>query len=195
MGGDYRNVRLTFQEYFEKLGSDPARWGKPMSALLGALRVQKELEIPAIGGKDSMSGTFMDIDVPPTLASFAVTTADANDIVSSEIKFAGSTLVAVTAPIDKDGVIDFEIYRNNLLKIKELAEAGKLLAADAIGRGGLYMTLVKMAAGNKIGVNVNVEGDILSPMFGSLVIELPAGQDVDKLMAGGGICCFGKDYS
>ena len=192
MGGDYRNVRLTFQEYFEKLGSDPARWGKPMSALLGALRVQKELEIPAIGGKDSMSGTFMDIDVPPTLASFAVTTADANDIVSSEIKFAGSTLVAVTAPIDKDGVIDFEIYRNNLLKIKELAEAGKLLAADAIGRGGLYMTLVKMAAGNKIGVNVNVEGDILSPMFGSLVIELPAGQDVDKLMAGAVYAALGK---
>ncbi len=73
MGGDYRTIRLTFQEYFEKLGDDPARWGKPMAALLGALRVQKELEIPAIGGKDSMSGTFMDIDVPPTLASFAIT--------------------------------------------------------------------------------------------------------------------------
>ncbi len=184
MGGDYRNIRLTFQEYFEKLGEEPQRWGKPMAALLGALRVQKELEIPAIGGKDSMSGTFMDIDVPPTLASFAITTIDAGEVLSTEFKYAGSHLVAVTAPIDKDGVIDFDIYRNNLLKIRELAAGGKILAADAIGRGGLYMTLVRMAVGNRIGVDVKVEGDILSPMFGSLVIEIPAGERIDRLMSG-----------
>lgn len=184
MGGDYRNIRLTFQEYFEKLGEEPQRWGKPMAALLGALRVQKELEIPAIGGKDSMSGTFMDIDVPPTLASFAITTIDAGEVLSTEFKYAGSHLVAVTAPIDKDGVIDFDIYRNNLLKIRELAARGKILAADAIGRGGLYMTLVRMAVGNRIGVDVKVEGDILSPMFGSLVIEIPAGERIDRLMSG-----------
>ena len=184
MGGDYRNIRLTFQEYFEKLGEEPQRWGKPMAALLGALRVQKELEIPAIGGKDSMSGTFMDIDVPPTLASFAITTIDAGEVLSIEFKYAGSHLVAVTAPIDKDGVIDFDIYRNNLLKIRELAARGKILAADAIGRGGLYMTLVRMAVGNRIGVDVKVEGDILSPMFGSLVIEIPAGERIDRLMSG-----------
>ncbi|MFQ7102221.1 MAG: phosphoribosylformylglycinamidine synthase [Anaerovoracaceae bacterium] len=184
MGGDYRNIRLTFQEYFEKLGEEPQRWGKPMAALLGALRVQKELEIPAIGGKDSMSGTFMDIDVPPTLASFAITTIDAEEVLSTEFKYAGSHLVAVTAPIDKDGVIDFDIYRNNLLKIRELAARGKILAADAIGRGGLYMTLVRMAVGNRIGVDVKVEGDILSPMFGSLVIEIPAGERIDRLMSG-----------
>lgn len=184
MGGDYRNIRLTFQEYFEKLGEEPQRWGKPMAALLGALRVQKELEIPAIGGKDSMSGTFMDIDVPPTLASFAITTIDAGEVLSTEFKYAGSHLVAVTAPIDKDGVIDFDIYRNNLLKIRELAARGKILAADAIGRGGLYMTLVRMAMGNRIGVDVKVEGDILSPMFGSLVIEIPAGERIDRLMSG-----------
>lgn len=192
MGGDYREIRLTFQEYFEKLGEDPARWGKPMAALLGALRVQKELEIPAIGGKDSMSGTFMDIDVPPTLASFAITTVDAGDVVSPEFKFAGSTLVALTSPVDKDGVIDFEIYRNNMLKVRELAAAGKLLAADAIGRGGLYMTLVKMAVGNRIGADVSVEGDMLSPMFGSMVIEIPAGEDVDSLMAGAVYAVLGK---
>lgn len=184
MGGDYRNIRLTFQEYFEKLGEEPQRWGKPMAALLGALRVQKEMEIPAIGGKDSMSGTFMDIDVPPTLASFAITTIDAGEVLSTEFKYAGSHLVAVTAPIDKDGVIDFDIYRNNLLKIRELAARGKILAADAIGRGGLYMTLVRMAVGNRIGVDVKVEGDILSPMFGSLVIEIPAGERIDRLMSG-----------
>ena len=160
MGGDYRTIRLTFQEYFEKLGDDASRWGKPMAALLGALRVQKELEIPSIGGKDSMSGTFMDIDVPPTLASFAITTIDADDVVSSELKREDSVLVAVTTPIDKDGIIDFDIFRKNLLKLRELAAAGKLLAADTIGRGGLYMTLVKMAVGNGIGVDVSVEGDI-----------------------------------
>ncbi len=192
MGGDYRTIRLTFQEYFEKLGADAARWGKPMAALLGALRVQKELEIPAIGGKDSMSGTFMDIDVPPTLASFAITTIDASDVVSSEFKAKDSTLVAVTTPIDKDGIIDFDIYRKNLVKIRELAAAGKLLAANTIGRGGLYMTLVKMAVGNGIGVDVNVEGDILSPMFGSLVIEVAAGENVEKLLEGAVYAVIGK---
>lgn len=131
-----------------------------------------------------MSGTFMDIDVPPTLASFAITTIDAGEVLSTEFKYAGSHLVAVTAPIDKDGVIDFDIYRNNLLKIRELAARGKILAADAIGRGGLYMTLVRMAVGNRIGVDVKVEGDILSPMFGSLVIEIPAGERIDRLMSG-----------
>ena len=192
MGGDYRTIRLTFQEYFEKLGEDSARWGKPMAALLGALRVQKELEIPSIGGKDSMSGTFMDIDVPPTLASFAITTVDADDIVSTELKAEGSSLVALTVPVDKDGIIDFDIYRNNLAKVRELAKAGKLLAADTIGRGGLYMSLLKMAAGNRIGVDVNVEGDILSPMYGSLVAEIPAGENVDELMSGAVYAVLGK---
>ena len=101
MGGDYSRIRLTFQEYFEKLGEDPARWGKPMAALLGALRVQKELEIPAIGGKDSMSGTFMDIDVPPTLASFAITTVDADEIISTEMKQAGSCLLYTSGCTNK----------------------------------------------------------------------------------------------
>ena len=192
MGGDYRQIRLTFQEYFEKLGTDAARWGKPMAALLGALKVQKELEIPAIGGKDSMSGTFMDIDVPPTLASFAIMAMDAGEVVSTEFKQGGSTLAAVTAPVDKDGIIDFEVYRNNLLKVRELAAAGKILAANTIGRGGLYMTLVKMAVGNGIGVEVNVDGDILSPMYGSLVLELPADEDADALLAGAAYTVIGK---
>ncbi len=184
MGGDYKTVRLTFQEYFEKLGADAARWGKPMAALLGALRVQKELEIPAIGGKDSMSGTFMDIDVPPTLASFAITTIDAAQVVSTEFKKAGSKLVALTTPVDKNGIIDFEAFRKNLAKMRELAEAGMLLSANTIGRGGLYITLVKMAAGNGIGADVTVQGDILSPMYGSLLLEIPADADLAKLMDG-----------
>ena len=192
MGGDYTTVRLTFQEYFEKLGEDASGWGKPMAALLGALRVQKELEIPAIGGKDSMSGTFMDIDVPPTLASFAITTIDAGEVISTELKSENSTLVALTAPIGKDGVIDFEIYRKNLLKVRELAAAGKILAADTIGRGGLYITLVKMAAGNRTGVDVNVDGDILSPMYGSLVLEISSDEDIDSLLEGAVYAVLGK---
>lgn len=184
MGGDYKTVRLTFQEYFEKLGADASRWGKPMAALLGALRVQEELEIPAIGGKDSMSGTFMDIDVPPTLASFAIAMIDAAQVVSTEFKKAGSKLVALTTPVDKNSIIDFEAFRKNLDKARELAEAGMLLSANTIGRGGLYITLVKMAAGNGIGADVNVQGDILSPMYGSLLLELPSDVELDKLMDG-----------
>ena len=192
MGGDYRKIRLTFQEYFEKLGTSAARWGKPMAALLGALRVQKELEIPAIGGKDSMSGTFMDIDVPPTLTSFAITDIDADDIVSTEFKQEGSRLVLLTSPVDEDGILDFEVFRKNLLKVRELAAAGKLLAADTICRGGLYITLVKMAVGNGIGADVKWDGDILAPLYGSLVIEVAADEDVDALMAGAGYAVIGE---
>ncbi|NLD19467.1 MAG: phosphoribosylformylglycinamidine synthase [Clostridiales bacterium] len=192
MGGDYRKIRLTFQEYFEKLGEDPYKWGKPMAALLGALRVQKELEIPAIGGKDSMSGTFMDIDVPPTLTSFAIADIDAGEVVSTEFKEGGSLIAIVTVPVDKDGIIDFGIYRNNLERIRKLAAAGKLLAANSIGRGGLYMTLLKMAAGNGIGANINTAGDILSPMYGSLIIELPAEEKAEDLLMGAAWEVIGK---
>ena len=132
-----------------------------MAARLGALRVQEGLEIRSIGGKDSMSGAFMDIYVPPTLVSFAKTSIDAGEVVSSEFKKAGSTVAVVTAPIDKNGIIDFDVYRRNLLKIRQLAETGKLNAAYTVGRGGLYIALIKMAAGNKIGASVKVEGDIL----------------------------------
>ncbi len=192
MGGDYRKIRLTFQEYFEKLGEDAYRWGKPMAALLGALKVQKELEIPAIGGKDSMSGTFMDIDVPPTLASFAITSIDAEEVLSTEFKREDSTLAVITAPVGKDGIIDFEVYRNNLLKFRSLVEAGKILAANAIGRGGLYITLLKMAAGNKIGADITAEGDILSPMFGSLVVEIAAKDQAEQLLEGTAHVIIGK---
>ena len=131
MGGDYRKIRLTFQEYFEKLGDDPSRWGKPMAALLGALRVQEELEIPSIGGKDSMSGTFMDIDVPPTLVSFAITSIDAGEVVSSEFKKAGSTVAVVTAPIDKK--------RNNRFRcIQEKSPQDQTAGRDGQAECGIY---------------------------------------------------------
>ena len=184
MGGDYRQIRLTFQEYFERLGTNPERWGKPMASLLGALKVQKELEIPSIGGKDSMSGTFMDIDVPPTLTSFAITTIDAGQVISTEFKETSSQIAVLSAPVDRNGLIDFEIFKANMLKLRELAESGRILAANTIGRGGLYISLVKMAVGNGIGADVNASGDVLSPAFGSVVIELAGGDDIGKLLEG-----------
>lgn len=184
MGGDYRKIRLTFQEYFEKLGTTPEKWGKPMAALLGALKVQKELEIPAIGGKDSMSGTFMDIDVPPTLTSFAITTIDASEVLSTEFKKENSQLAVISAPVDNNGLIDFDVFKTNMIKVRELAEAGKLLSAQTIGRGGLYISLVKMAVGNGIGATINSARDVLAPAYGSIVVEIDNGENLEQLLNG-----------
>lgn len=183
MGVDYKTIRLTFQEYFEKLGQDPKRWGKPFAALLGALRVQKELEIPSIGGKDSMSGTFMDINVPPTLVSFAVATLDAEQIVSTEFKQTGSQIVYLPAKRDQNGILDFEAYRNAMDKVRVLMAEKKVLAASAIGEGGLFMTLVKMAVGNKIGVDGG-ETENSGLDYGGMVLELAASEDLAASLAG-----------
>ena len=124
MGGNIRKIRLTFQEYFEKLASDEA-WGKPMAALLGALKVQKELEIPAIGGKDSMSGTFMDIHVPPALISFAVDTCQADKVMSAAFKKAGSTLVYLEMNKDADLMPEFVSYRKTMIRFTNLSTQAK----------------------------------------------------------------------
>lgn len=183
MGADYKAIRLTFQEYFEKLGDNPKRWGKPLAALLGALRVQKELQIPSIGGKDSMSGTFMDIDVPPTLVSFGICAMDAGEIVSTEFKKAGSHLVYLPVKRDAQGIIDFESYRASMDKVRELTAAGKVLAASALGEGGLFMALVKMAVGNKIGACAP-EAENTGLEYGALVLEIPEEENVDALLSG-----------
>lgn len=183
MGADYKTIRLTFQEYFEKLGDNPKRWGKPFAALLGALRVQKELEIPSIGGKDSMSGTFMDINVPPTLVSFAVAALDAGEVVSTELKQAGSQLVYLPASRDKEGIIDFTAYKKSMDKVRELTAAKRVLSASAIGEGGLFMTLVKMAVGNKIGVCAP-ETENTGLDYGGMVLELSADESLETLFEG-----------
>lgn len=185
MGGDRKKIRLTFQEYFEKLASDEA-WGKPMAALLGALKVQKELEIPAIGGKDSMSGTFMNINVPPALISFAVNTGDVKDVRSTEFKKEDSKLVLLDAKWDANGVIDFEAYRTAMSAVFELNKAGKVLAASNIGQGGVFMALVKMAVGNNIGAKITniTEKELKTAKYGSIVLEIPGGEDLAKLFAG-----------
>ncbi|MFV0517358.1 MAG: phosphoribosylformylglycinamidine synthase [Aminipila sp.] len=186
MGGDYTKVRLTFQEYFERMTENPESWSKPFMALLGALKVQKELGIPAIGGKDSMSGTFMDINVPPTLISFAVAVADAKEVISSEIKKTDSKIVLLTTKWDKDQILDFEMYRKNMSKVRTLALEGKILAANTIGRGGIFISIVKMAVGNKIGVVLDYisERELHEEDYGALILEVAGNTDVEKMFEG-----------
>lgn len=183
MGGDYRKARLSFQEYFEKLGTDPKRWAKPFTALLGGVLAQAELGIPSIGGKDSMSGTFEHIDVPPTLISFAVTADNANHVLSTEFKKAGSYIVHVSAGRDKDNVIDFEQYRKNMAKVMELTSAGRVLAADIIETGGVFITAVKMAVGNMIGADLSgaSASELRSIDCGGILLEIDGSEDLDAL--------------
>ncbi|WP_027400468.1 phosphoribosylformylglycinamidine synthase [Anaerovorax odorimutans] len=185
MGGDYRKARLSFQEYFERL-SDAESWGKPFSALLGALKAQLELGIPSIGGKDSMSGTFMDIKVPPTLISFAVGTVDASKVISPEFKKTGSNIVLIDNRWDERQVIDFEQYRNNMARIIELTDRGKILSANTIEQGGIVVSLVKMAVGNKIGASLDyvTEKELHEQNYGALLLEIEKNEDLEELFQG-----------
>ena len=153
MGSNYKNIRLTLQEYFEKLNKEPERWGKPLSALLGAFRVQHELNIPAIGGKDSMSGTFMDMNVPPTLVSFAVVPSNVKNIVSPEFKKVNSSVVLVSLKKNELNIPDFEDLKKKYESIYELASSGKILSAHTVGHGGVSAALSKMTFGNELGFN------------------------------------------
>lgn len=180
LGGEYSSARLTFQEYFERLGKNPSSWGKPFAALLGAYYAQSEFEIPAIGGKDSMSGTFKDINVPPTLVSFAVNTQDAGKVVSQEIKKAGSKLVLVEA-VEKDYAFpDFDQMKKNFDIIAKAIMEEKVLTTYALGFGGLGEALAKMAFGNKIGLELSADfeasmesaDDLFRPSYGSIVLEM-----------------------
>ncbi|MDR3539380.1 MAG: phosphoribosylformylglycinamidine synthase [Desulfosporosinus sp.] len=175
LGGDYRQVRLTLQEYFERLGTDPEKWGKPFSALLGAFYAQKKLGIPAIGGKDSMSGTFMDLNVPPTLVAFAVTVTRADKVVSQEFKRIGSQVVLITAGRDEHEIPNFEHLIQNYRKIAELIHSGFVLASHTVKVGGLAAALSKMSFGNRIGMFFNTQTDIdslFAPDYGSIVLEI-----------------------
>ncbi|KLU62237.1 phosphoribosylformylglycinamidine synthase [Peptococcaceae bacterium CEB3] len=180
LGGDYRQVRLTLQEYFEKLGRDPEKWGKPLSALLGAYYAQKRLGIPAIGGKDSMSGTFLDLNVPPTLVAFAVCVTEAPRVISQELKEPGSQLVLLPLRRDAQALPDFEQLRENLAGVRELVDSGSVLAAQAVSWGGQAAALTKMAFGNRVGIQLLDRPDVrtlFTPELGSLILELPAGVD------------------
>ncbi len=175
MGGDFRKVRLSFQEYFERIGQDKKRWGKPFSALLGAYLVEKNLDIPSIGGKDSMSGSFEDIDVPPTLISFAVTADKVENIISPEFKKVGSNIVLIPLKIDEKGMVDFEQLKKNYTRIKELIDEGKIISASSIKFGGIGRSISEMSFGNKIGFKFNSnidEKQLFLPMIGSIIVEI-----------------------
>ncbi|MDP4126435.1 MAG: phosphoribosylformylglycinamidine synthase [Bacillota bacterium] len=175
MGGNYRKVRLTLQEYFERLGTDPEKWGKPFSALLGAFYAQKKLAIPAIGGKDSMSGTFMDMHVPPTLVAFAVNVSEADKVVSQEFKRVSSKVVLVKAARNAQEIPDFEQLCKNYIKITELINSGFVLATHTIRIGGLAAALSKMSFGNRIGMIFGAQTnitDLFSADYGSIVLEV-----------------------
>ena len=177
LGGDYRKVRLTLQEYFESLGTDTERWGKPFSALLGAFYAQKMLGIPAIGGKDSMSGTFMDLKVPPTLVAFAVNVVRADKVISQEFKGIGSQVVLVSAERDDHEVPNFEQLINNYTKITKLIDSGIILATHTVKMGGVAAALSKMSFGNRIGLALNDQSDIeglFTANYGSIVLEINA---------------------
>ncbi|QIB70572.1 phosphoribosylformylglycinamidine synthase [Aminipila butyrica] len=186
MGGDRRKVRLTFQEYFQRMTEDSQSWSKPFMALLGALKVQTELSIPAIGGKDSMSGTFMDINVPPTLVSFAVAVIEAGQVVSTEFKKAGSHLIYLPISRNANQLPDFKQYRDNMDRIQELTAAGHILSANTVGKGGVFMTAVKMAVGNKLGVTLEqiTRDEFCQPQYGALLLEIDGEADPETLFGG-----------
>ncbi|MGI6150795.1 MAG: phosphoribosylformylglycinamidine synthase [Christensenellales bacterium] len=169
-GGDYRTAYLTFQEYFERLRDDPRRWGKPLAALLGALTAQLELGLSAIGGKDSMSGSYIDMDVPPTLVSFAVSMADAKDVISPEFKAAGHDVVLLVP--GEDGMLPL------FDRVTELIRTKTALSAWAITRGGIAEGLFKMALGNRIGLAFDPDfaiRDAISRILGGFILELAEG--------------------
>lgn len=190
MGGSYENTRLSLQEYFEKLGKDPEKWGKPFSALLGAFYAQKKLGIPAIGGKDSMSGSFHDFHVPPTVVAFAVNSADAGRVISPEFKEVNSKVVYVPLISDQYEVPDFLELSNAFRKMAELIRSGVVLAASTVKSGGLAETVSKMCFGNRIGMSFWHETDLDSlflPDHGSLVLEVAGDVHVQELM--GDVTC------
>lgn len=143
-GGNYKKAWLTFQEYFEKLKEEPIRWGKPFSALLGAYYVQKQLNIAAIGGKDSMSGSYNDLDVPPTLVSFAIGTVDTKKVVSNEFKSTNSKVMILKTKITDEFLPDFEDLKENYEIIFKLINEGKAKSVSTIKHGGIADVITKM---------------------------------------------------
>ncbi len=184
-GGDYSKIRFTFQEYFRRLGEDPKRWGEPMAALLGAYDAQIKLGLPSIGGKDSMSGTFNDIDVPPTLCSFAVDIAKTGDVVSPELKKAGNVLVKFDIEKDKYSLPVYDKLMSLYSKITDMIKSKVIVSAYAVGFGGICEAVSKMAFGNGLGVKIDESVDrdeLFTKEYGSIIAEVSA-DDLDKITA------------
>lgn len=175
LGADYKNTYLSFQEYFERLGEDREKWGKPVASLLGALTIQKALKLAAIGGKDSMSGTFENISVPPTLISFTCNLGDAKDCVSGSLKAVGSKLIYVRIPKDVNFMPSFEVVEKAYSKVNKLVKQKNILSAYAIGNGGVVAAITQMAIGNEIGVDLALNETKIKPFeaaYGDLLLEV-----------------------
>jgi len=175
MGGNYKNIRFTFQEYFEKLLNEPTKWGKPFAALLGAYKVQNELNLPSIGGKDSMSGTFESLNVPPTLVSFAIVSEDVSNVVTPELKNEGHTLVEFKLNKDKFHVFDFEHLKSQYDIVTDLIKQKKVYSAYTIKDGGIIEAVFKMAFGNEIGVKLNDDlslDSLIEKNYGNIILEV-----------------------
>lgn len=186
MGGDYKKVRLTFQEYFEKLLRDEEKWGKPFAALLGAYKAQMDLGLPAIGGKDSMSGSFGELNVPPTLVSFAVGLEKASRIISPEFKNIGSTLVLMKGEKLEDGTLEIEGFKNNLEKLYKLIGEEKVISAYSLKFGGVSEGITKMSLGNRIGATINniSKEELFRFNYGSLILEVKEGVNLEDEFKG-----------
>ncbi len=178
-GGDYEKIRFTFQEYFRRMTGDPTRWSQPFAALLGAYSAQLGFGLPSIGGKDSMSGTFNDIDVPPTLVSFAVDVASHSHIITPEFKWPGSKIVVLKAERDRDDLPVYAKLMDGYGKLARDIRAGKIISAYGVEGHGMAEAVSKMAFGNKLGVKIehNVDPrDFFAPDWGSIVCEVPDGK-------------------
>ena len=176
-GGDYRKIRFTFQEYFRRMTEDPSRWSQPFAALLGAYKAQLGFGLPSIGGKDSMSGTFEHIDVPPTLVSFAVDVAKEQDIISPELKKAGNKLVWLRIEKDEYELPAYDKVMEQYGKFTEDIHNGRIVSAYALDRHGVIAAVSKMAFGNGMGVKIEHNMDareLFAPAFGDIIAEVPA---------------------
>lgn len=181
-GGKAEDIRLTFQEYFEKLGTDPVKWGKPFAALAGAFKAQIEMGVAAIGGKDSMSGTFMDIHVPPTLVSFAVDVTKVDNIISPEFKAAGNTVVYLPMKRDKYYLPEYQYLKKMFSFVNGLIEKGVCVSAHTVRGGGIAEAISKMSFGNGIGFefdeDITIE-TLFKPQYGSFILELANTKVID----------------
>ena len=186
-GGTYKKCWLTFQEYFEHTNEDPKRWGKPMAALLGAFRAQLEMGCGSIGGKDSMSGSFENIDVPPTLVSFAVSTAKADKIVSTEFKSAGDSVILITPEYDENKLPKFDSIKACFDKVEKMIADGRAKAAWTVGYGGVSEGIAKMCFGNKLGFEftARLTGEqLFKACYGAFIIELDGEAKADENVIG-----------
>ena len=178
-GGAFEHCWLTFQEYFERTQGKPERWGKPFAALLGAYRAQLEMGCGAIGGKDSMSGTFEHIDVPPTLVSFAVSTAKAQDIISAEFKAAGHRIGYIAPKYDENGLPIFDSVKDVFRRVEKLISEKKAVSVWSVAHGGVAEGIFKMSLGNRVGARLNGLSDeeLFTPVYGAFILELDGEAD------------------